>query len=96
MVSKRLNNRDVYKTSWFSDEKYDSVAEKSIDKHVRRLVMLMKVIESKGIMPLDKTERCVIRAFERAEYLYYGLDEHELMQVVKMERANVKGRDRNK
>ena len=96
MVSERLSKREVYKTRWFSDEKYDSHAEKAIDKHVRRLVMLIKYIDAKGIMPLEKTERCVIRAFEKAEYLYYGLDEHGLMQVVKMERGNVKGRNGNK
>ena len=96
-VSKSLNKRELFeKTKWFADEKYDPVAQRVIDKHVRRLVLLMKVIEEKGMMPLDKIERCVVRAFEKAEYLYYGLGEHEIMQVVKMERENDKGRKGNR
>ena len=96
-VSKRLNNREVFpKTNWFADEKYDKVAELAIRKQVRRLVLLMKCAEVSGRMPLDKAERCVIRAFENAEMLYYGLTEQELKDIVRREESNAKGRERNK
>lgn len=96
-VSKRLNNREVFqKTNWFADEKYDSVAEKAINKHVRRLVLTMRIADECGRMPIEKSERCVIRAFEKAEMLYYGLTKQELMELVDMENANAKGRKGNK
>ena len=97
MVSERLNDREVFKKSdWFSDEKFDKVAGDAISKQVRKLVLLMKCVEASGREPLDKVERRVIRAFEQAEFLYYGLDKHELMQIVERENANVKGRNGNK
>lgn len=95
-VSEKLNNREVFpKTSWFSDEKYDKTSELAINKQVRRLVLLMRCIEESGRMPLDKTERCVIRAFEHAEMLYYGLTSEELKELVESEGRNAKGRARN-
>lgn len=95
-VSEKLNNREVFpKTSWFSDEKYDKTSEMAINKQVRRLVLLMRCIEESGRMPLDKTERCVIRAFEKAEMLYYGLTTEELRELVGAEERNVKGRKGN-
>ena len=45
---------------------------------------------------MDKTERCVIRAFEKAEMLYYGLTKQELMEIVGREEDNAKGRKRNR
>lgn len=97
LVSERLNNRQVFpKTSWFSDEKYDKVAVQAITKHVRRLVLTMKCAELSGRMPLDKAERCVIRAFEKAEMLYYGLSEQELKELIEREESNAKGRARSK
>ena len=93
-VSKRLNNREVFpKTNWFADEKFDKTSELAINKQVRKVVLLMKCIEE---MPMDKTERCVIRAFEKAEMLYYGLTKHELMELVGREESNDKGRKRNR
>ena len=95
-VSEKLNNRQVFpKTSWFSDEKYDKTTELAINKQVRRVVLLMRCIEESGRMPLDKTERCVIRAFEKAEMLYYGLTATELKELVGAEERNVKGRKGN-
>ena len=92
MISERLNNREVLpKTNWFSDEKYDAATERAINKHVRRLVITMRMAELTGRMPLDKCERCVIRAFEKAEMLYCGLDIKQLMDVVEMEKKNDKG-----
>ena len=97
MVSERLNNKEVYpKTNWFADEKYDAVTERAINKHVRRLVLTMKCAEESGRMPLDKAERCVIRAFEKAEMMYYGLNQQELKKVIEMEESNAKGRTRDK
>ena len=96
-VSERLNNREVFpKTNWFANEAYDKVAEKAINKHVRRLVLTMKFAELSGRMPLDKAERCVIRAFENAEMLFYGLNKEALMSVIELENTNAKGRERNK
>lgn len=97
MVSDRLNDRQVFKqTDWYADERFDKVSGDAIAKQVRRLVLTMKCIEASGREPLDKIERRVIRAFEQAEFLYYGLDKHELMTVVEREKANDKGRKGNK
>lgn len=96
LVSERLNNREVFpKTNWFSGEKYDKVTELAINKQVRRVVLLMKCAEVSGRMPLDKAERCVIRAFEKAEMLYYGLTDEEVKKLVEREESNAKGRKRN-
>lgn len=95
-VSKRLNNREVFpKTNWFADEKYDKVAEKAINKHVRRLVLTMKCADESGRMSLDKAERCVIKAFERYEMLYYGMSLKDLKKQIEWEESNAKGRKRN-
>ena len=96
-VSEKLNNREVFpKTSWFSDERYDKTSELAINKQVRRLVLLMRCIEESGRMPLEKSERCVIRAFEKAEMLYYGLSRQDLKELIGREENNVKGRKGNK
>lgn len=96
LVSERLNNREVFpKTNWFSGEKYDKVTELAINKQVRRVVLLMRCAEISGRMPLDKAERCVIRAFEKAEMLYYGLSDEEIKKLVEREESNAKGRKRN-
>ena len=95
-VSERLNNRQVFpRTNWFSDEKYDKTSELAINKQVRKLVLLIRCIEESGRMPIDKTERCVIRAFEKAEMLYYGLTTEELKDLIGREEDNAKGRKRN-
>ena len=102
LVSERLYNKEVLpresipKTWRLSGEKFDKVAEKAIEKHVRRVVLTMKFAELSGRMSLDKAERCVIRAFGKAEMMYYGLDKQELMSVIEKERANAEGRKRNK
>ena len=96
-MSRQQNNKEVFpKTNWFTDEKFDKTSELAINKQVRRVVLLMKCIEESGRMPMDKTERCVIRAFEKAEMLYYGLSKHELMEIVGKEQSNDKGRARNR
>lgn len=97
LVSERLYNREVLPNTWrLSGETFDKVAEKAIEKHVRRVVLTMKFAELSGRMSLDKAERCVIRAFGKAEMMYYGLDKQELMSVIEKEKANAKGRKRNK
>ena len=97
MVSERLNKREVFgKTQWFSGETYDKTSELAINKQVRKLVLLMRCVEESGRMPMDKTERCVIRAFEKAEMLYYGLTTEELKDLIGKEESNAKGRKRNK
>lgn len=96
LVSERLYNREVLPKTWrVSGETFDKVAEKAIEKHVRRVVLTMKFAELSGRMSLDKAERCVIRAFGKAEMMYYGLDKQELMSVIEKEKANAKGRKRN-
>lgn len=97
MVSEKLNNRQVFeKTKWYADEAFDKVSKDVIDKHVRRLVLAMKCIEASGREPLDKIERRVIRSFETAEFMYYGLGERELRMLVEREESNAKGRKGNK
>lgn len=97
MVSEMLNNRQVFeKTKWYADESFDKMSKDVIDKHVRKLVLAMKCIEASGREPLDKIERRVIRAFETAEFMYYGLSERELKVLVEREESNAKGRKGNK
>lgn len=97
LVSERLNNREVFpKTNWFANEKYDAVTERAISKHVRRLVLTMMFAHLSGRQTVDKSERCVIRAFERAEMLFYGLNKEELLKVIEMENNNAEGRKRSK
>ena len=96
MISEKLNNRQVFEsTKWYADESFDKTSKDVIDKHVRRLVLAMKCIEASGREPLDKIERRVIRAFETAEFMYYGLDKRELKMLVEREENNAKGRKRN-
>jgi hypothetical protein len=98
MVSEILNGKPLFdsKTNWYTDENFDKMSKDVIDKHVRRLVLAMKCIEASGREPLDKIERRVIRAFQTAEFMYYGLDERELRILVEREEANVKGRKGSK
>lgn len=92
MVHDKLQNRDVFKQTFYSDIKFNQDAKDLIDKCVRRLVLAMKSIEADGIESREQIEKYVIRAFEQAEYLYYGLDEHELMTVLDLEKKNEKAR----
>lgn len=96
-VSEKLNNRQVFEaTKWYADEAFDKMSKDVIDKRVRELVLAMKCIEASGREPMDKIERRVIRAFETAEFMYYGLDKRELKILVEREEKNAKGRERNK
>lgn len=92
MVHEKLQNRDVFKQVFLPDMKFDQDARDILDKCVRRVVLAMKSIEADGVQTREEIERYVIRAFGQAEYLYYGLDEHELMTVLDMEKKNDKAR----
>ena len=97
MISDKLNDRQVFeKTKWYADESFDRLSKDVIDKHVRKLVLAMKCIEASGREPMDKIERRVIRAFETAEFMYYGLDKRELKILVEREEKNAQGRKGNK
>ena len=90
MLSKKLKERPLYE--WHGDKLFDMDAEAVIDKAVRKLVLVMRSMEVKGGMSREDVEDCVIRAMEKAEWLYYGLNELELMSVVDKEIANDAGR----
>lgn len=98
MVHDRLQNRDVYKqafddgSKWYPDKRFNQDAKDIIDKCVRRLVLAIKSIEMDGVETREDIEDYVIRAFEQAEYLYYGLSELELMTILDMEKKNDKAR----
>ena len=98
MVSEKLKLRVVYKDRWETDaeRRHDTQGKALINRAVRRLVLLMRGLELHGVMTPAQIENCVIHAFETAEYLYYGLSEHELMAVVDREVANDKGRNGNR
>lgn len=90
MLSDRLKARAVYKER--KSGRYDPQITAVITKVVRKLILVMSSIEAHGLMPREDIENCVIDAIEKAEYLYYGLKEHDLMQLVEMEIKNDKGR----
>ena len=94
MIAKQLAERTLYE--WREDKKFDRDAEAVIDKAVRRLVLVMRSMEVKGGMSREDVEDCVIRAMEKAEWLYYGLDELELMSVIDKEIANDNGRKKHR
>lgn len=93
MISEKLKYRLVYVERPAS--RFDAEGKALINKAVRKLVLLMRSLEVHGLMTREQIENCVLEAFENAEYLYYGLGEHELMMIVDKEIANDKGRRRN-
>ncbi len=97
MISEKLRVRVVYKDRFETDaeRRHDAQGKALINRAVRKLVLLMRGLELHGVMTREQIENCVIRAFETAEYLYYGLSEHELMAVIDREVANDKGRKRS-
>ena len=94
MIAEQLAKRTLYE--WRPDKKFDRDAEAVIDKAVRRLVLVMRSMEVKGGMSREDVEDFVIRAMEKAEWLYYGLDELELMSVIDKEIANDNGRKKHR
>ena len=93
MISEKLRFRLVYAER--PRRRYDAEGKALIFKAVRKLVLLMRSLEVYEIMTREEIEDCVLTAFEKAEYLYYGLGEHELMVITDKEIANDKGRKRN-
>ena len=75
--------------------KANAKAEAIIDRLVRRLVLFMVCAEKDGAMSRDRIEACVLKAFENAEFLYYGLTSDELLTLIEMEWRNEKVRKRN-
>lgn len=94
MISEKLKARLVYVER--PESIFDAEGKALINKVVRKLVLLMRSLEVHGIMTREQIEDCVLTAFENAEYLYYGLGEHELMMIVDKEIANDKGRKRHR
>lgn len=92
MVQDKLENRRVLEQVFSPDMRFNQDAKDLIDKCVRRLVLAMKSIEADGVESREQIEKYVIRAFGNAEYLYYGLSEHELMTVLDLEKKNDKAR----
>ena len=91
MMSERLRERPIF--SWREDtDSLTSEEQALIDRAVRKLVLLMKAYEAHGVARRDVIEEAVIDAFEKAEYMYYALSEHEIMQVIEWESRNEKGR----
>lgn len=94
MIAEQLAKRTLYE--WREDKKFGRDAEAIIDKAVRKLVLVMRSMEVKGGMSRVDVEDCVIRAMEKAEWLYYGLNELELMSVIDKEIANDNGRKKHR
>ena len=92
MVSVKLRQRILYSQKREAKIKAPAV----IDKAVRNLVLAMRIYETHGIMSREQVETCVIRAFENAEFMYYGLDKDSLMAIAEMEFGNDKARRVNK
>ena len=67
-----------------------------IDNAVRNLVLAMRMYEVTEAMDRERVETWVLRAFENAEFMYYGLGEEELKAIVRMERNNAERRKVNK
>ena len=88
MISERLKARVL-----FSKKREAKInAPSVIDKGVRNLVLAMKIYEEHGAMNREQIETCVIRAFENAEFMYYGLDKDSLLAIARMEENNVNAR----
>ena len=90
MISKKLKERPLYE--WHEDKLFNKDAVAVIDKAARRLVLVMRSLEAEGVMTSEDIEDCVIRAMEKAEFLYYGMSKAELMQIVDKEINNDNGR----
>ena len=91
-MAAELAKRTLYE--WRPDKKFDKDAEAVIDKAVRKLALVMISLEVKNVMSPEDIEDCVINAMGKAEWLYRGLDEDELMLVIDKEIANDNARKR--
>lgn len=93
MLSERLANRTLYE--WRPDKKFDREVTDPISKAMRKLVLVMRLLEVRDGMSRSDVEDLVINALEKAEYLYYGLEEHELMQIAGKEKNNDNVREKH-
>lgn len=97
MISEALRRRALYgaRVGTAHERLHNPEVKILINRAVRKVVMLMAALEKHGVMTREQIEDCVLREFEKAEYLYYGLQEHELMTAVDKEIKNDKRRKRN-
>lgn len=92
MLSERLRQNPL-----FNEQRRAKInAPTVIDNAVRNLVLAMRMYETQGAMSREHIETCVLRAFENAEFMYYGLDRESLMAIAEMERNNDKTRKDSK
>ena len=86
MLSERLRGRELHE--WRADIQADQKTVDVVNKAMRKLVLVMRLLEVRDGMSRSEVEDLVIGALEKAEYLYYGLEEHELMEIAGKEKRN--------
>lgn len=93
MLSERLAKRTLYE--WRPDKTFDREITDRVNKAMRKLVLVMRMLEVRDGLSRTDVEDLVINALEKAEYLYYGLEEHELMQIAGKEKNNDEVREKH-
>lgn len=93
MLSERLAKRTLYE--WRPDKQFDREITDRVNKAMRKLVLVMRMLEVRDGLSRTDVEDLVINALEKAEYLYYGLEEHELMQIAGKEKNNDEVREKH-
>lgn len=88
MLSETLRQNPLFKEQ--RQAKID--APTVIDNAVRNLVLVMRLYEVVNAMSREQVETQVLRSFENAEWMYYGLDEESLIAIAEMRRNNDKAR----
>ena len=88
MLSETLKQKPL-----FNEQRQAKInAPTVIDNAVRNLVLAMRMYEVMDAMSQEQVETCVLRSFENAEWMYYGLDRESLIAIAEMERNNDKAR----
>jgi hypothetical protein len=93
MLSERLKDRTLYEPR--SEKAFDRATTDVINKAMRKLVLVMRLLEVRDGMSRSDVEDMVVSALEKAEYLYYGLEEHELLEIAGKEKANDERREKH-
>lgn len=88
MLSETLRQKPLFKEQ--RQAKID--APTVIDNAVRNLVLVMRLYEVMNAMSREQVETQVLRSFESAEWMYYGLDEESLIAIAEMRKNNDKAR----